>query len=95
MFDIADGFRSTRGVEMIQDIDRLSVVAILINRNNGRVVNAAQTTIAEYVAGIENLQGEDTQILEHYTIDGKRTNGFVKGLNILKLSNGKVVKVLK
>ena len=95
LFDITDGFRSTRGVEMIQDIDRLSVVAILINRNNGRVVNAAQTTIAEYVAGIENLQGEDTQILEHYTIDGKRTNGFVKGLNILKLSNGKVVKVLK
>ena len=95
LFDITDGFRSTRGVEMIQDVDRLSVVAILINRNNGRVVNAAQTTIAEYVAGIENLQGDDTQILEHYTIDGKRTNGFVKGLNILKLSNGKVIKVLK
>ena len=95
LFDITDGIRSTKGIEMIQDVDRLSVVAILINRNNGRVVNAAQTSIAEYVAGIENLQGEDTQILEHYTIDGKRTNGFVKGLNILKLSNGKVVKVLK
>ena len=46
LFDITDGIRSSKGVEMIQDIDRLSVVAILINRNNGRVVNAAQTTIA-------------------------------------------------
>ena len=95
LFDITDGIRSTKGIEMIQDVDRLSVVAILINRNTGHVVNAAQTSIAEYVAGIENLKGDDTQILEHYTIEGKRTNGFVKGLNILKLSNGKVVKMLK
>lgn len=81
---------------MIQDKSKLKVVAILINRNNGKIVNAEQTAISDYSTGIEQtITNEKASVVERYSVDGKKLNHATKGINILKLSNGKVIKVVK
>jgi len=95
-FDLTNGIQSRYGIEMIQDKSKLKVVAILINRNNGKIVNAEQTTISDYSTGIEQTTADEkVSVVERYSVDGKKLNHAIKGINILKLSNGKVVKVIK
>ncbi len=92
-FDLTNGIKSEYGVELIQDKSKLSVVAILINRNNGHIVNAEQTTIADCSTGIEETEvNQNVTVVGIYSIDGKKLNQTRPGVNILKLSNGKVVK---
>ena len=95
-FDLTNGIKSYYGVNLIQDKSKLKVVAILINRDNGRVVNAEETTIDDYSTGINGVATtQDNSVVGIYTIDGKKLNAMVKGVNILKMSNGKVIKVMK
>ena len=92
-FDLTNGIKSSRDVEMIQDKSKLSVVAILINRNNGTIVNAEQTTISGYSTGIVPVEtDEKVTVVDIYSIDGKKLSQPRQGVNILKLSNGKVIK---
>ena len=46
-------------------------------------------------SGINELQnGSDAKVVARYTADGQLVSVPVKGLNILKLNNGKIVKVI-
>ena len=95
-FDISDGIQSYyTGDELIQDKTQLYVVALLIDRNTGVIVNAAKSDIAaEGMTGITNVETSDgeAEIIGRYTIDGKAISEPVKGINIIKYSNGKTVK---
>ncbi len=42
--------------------------------------------------GIENINGVDNNVAAQYTIDGRRINSSYKGIKIIKLNNGKIVK---
>ncbi len=77
--------------KLIQDKDKLSVVALLIDRSTGTIVNAAQTTIAD--AGetdvIEDITTSTTE-QTIYNLAGQRQTTLRRGINII---NGKKVIV--
>ncbi len=51
--------------------------------------------LANEVSGITEAQGtSEVKVVARYTADGRLVSAPVKGLNILKLSNGKIVKVI-
>lgn len=83
---------------LIQDKTRLSVVALLIDRNTGRIVNAAKTKVKQETADhidihLENdVDGSDVENV--YNVNGQRINGIQKGLNIVKSAGGSVRKVM-
>ena len=79
---------------LVQDKDKLSLTALLINKNNYAIVNAAQVPFG-YIAGIDGVT-TDTQNSEvaRYNVNGMRLSAPQKGLNIVKMANGKSVKVM-
>jgi thiol-disulfide isomerase/thioredoxin len=80
--------------KLIQNKSNLSLAALLINRNHGRIVNAAQVKLSSET-GINGVNTENVVETANYNIGGVRTSGKAKGLNIVRLSNGKVVKVIR
>lgn len=75
--------------------DNLYVVALLID-SQGNIVNAAkrQVAIAD-PAGIEGVETtSDNQPAARYTLDGRRVKTMQKGLNIIRMANGKAIKVI-
>lgn len=96
-FDISNGVKSSStSDELIQDKSKLKVVALLVNSSTGEIMNAAEVAISGGTNGISSVSASDENATEvaRYTIDGAKVNAPVKGLNIVKLSNGKSVKVV-
>ena len=78
------------------DVEQVYVVALLINAQ-GKIVNAAkqQITIAD-PSGIENVNATvNNEQSVHYTLDGRRVQTMQKGLNIVRMANGKTIKVIQ
>lgn len=101
-FDISKGIKSLtiqddakNGDDLIQDKDALEVVAILINRGTGAIVNADKVALGT-PAGINNAVTDSNSSSEvaRYSLDGVRLSAPQKGLNIVKLSDGRTVKVM-
>lgn len=80
--------------KLIQNKSNLSLTALLINRNHGRIVNAVQVKLFSET-GINGVNTENVVETASYNIGGVRTSGKAKGLNIVRMSNGKVVKVIR
>ena len=79
---------------LIQDKDMLSLTAILVNLNNLGIVNAAQVHLGAGAAGITDVQKDaNSTVVERYNLNGMRVNAPQKGLNIVKLADGRCVKV--
>lgn len=74
------------------------VVALVIDAETGEIVNAAKGKIfSSDPTGINNITPDTTgssEVVARYTANGKQITAPVKGLNILKLANGKTVKVM-
>lgn len=80
--------------DLIQNYDNLTLSALLVNLNSCAVVNAAKVVLGKCAAGIENVNSEaNNNVVSRYNVNGMRINGAQKGLNIVKLANGKVVKM--
>lgn len=79
---------------LIQDKSKLKVVALLIDKSNGRILNASETSIQGDASGILSIGTDAAQPVEFYTIDGKLLNAPQKGLNIVKYADGSVKKVM-
>ena len=88
---------------LIQDKTKLTAVALLIDRTNGTIVNAARSAIADYGTGIGEVNGQSlmTDAPSAYDLSGrqivnsKSSNGKLpKGINIIRMSDGTVKKVL-
>ena len=80
--------------DLIQNKDNLTISALLVNLNSLAVVNAAKVVLGKTAAGIEDVNSEaNNNVVSRYNVNGMRINGAQKGLNIVKLANGKVVKM--
>ena len=80
---------------LIQDKSKLKVVALLIDRSTGLIVNAAQTAIEEYnptaINGVSAFsEGEGTV----YTLGGQKVTSPQRGINIVRMQDGTCKKVL-
>ena len=87
---------------LIQDKSKLKAVAMLIDRTNGTIVNAAQADIMAHGTGIAAVASSGSNKAEAiYSVDGRQivngklSNGKLpRGLNIVRMSDGTVRKVL-
>lgn len=80
--------------DLIQNYNNLTLSALLVNLNSLAVVNAAKVVLGNCAAGIEDVNSEvNNNVVSRYNVNGMRINGSQKGLNIVKLANGKVVKM--
>ena len=80
--------------DLIQNYDNLTLSALLVNLNSCAVVNAAKVVLGKCAAGIEDVNSEaNNNVVSRYNVNGMRIIGAQKGLNIVKLANGKVVKM--
>lgn len=81
---------------IIQDKSKLSVCAVLLDTNSGKVVNANKGKViawGESSISSELVREEGLEI-ERYTVDGRKIQRPVKGINIVKYSNDRVLKEL-
>ena len=77
----------------IQDKTKLNAYAVLIDTNSGKVINASQCKVIE--AGetvISSVNNEQVVEVARYTADGRQVNQPVEGVNLVKYSDGSVVK---
>lgn len=80
--------------DLIQNYNNLTLSALLVNLNSLAVVNAAKVVLGNCAAGIEDVNSEaNNNVVSRYNVNGMRIDGAQKGLNIVKLANGKVVKM--
>ena len=84
---------------LIQDKSKLTAIALLIDRTDGSIVNAARSEIADAaapvdaIAGVEN--GRSADVAGYYGIDGKRLSAPARGVNIVKYRDGRTEKVIR
>lgn len=80
---------------LIQGYDHLKLAVLLLNNNNGQVVNAAQVKLVD-PAGINGAVKDNSNAAEvaRYSFDGRKLDAPVKGLNIVKMADGSSKKVL-
>ena len=77
--------------------DEVYAVALVIDNNTGEILNAAKAKVktAEVPDGITTTDtAEQTDEVARFTLDGKRIAEPQKGLNLVRMANGKVVKVI-
>lgn len=81
---------------LIQDKTKLRAVALLIDRSNGTIVNAAQSAIEEDATGIQAVENGGMSISDNqwFDISGRKLQTSQKGINIIRMSDGTVKKVL-
>ena len=73
---------------------KLYIVALLVD-SQGKIINADKQpiTVAE-PSGIENVSTTDSEQTASYTLDGRRIQTMQKGINIVRMANGKTMKVV-
>ena len=79
---------------VIQDKDKLTICAVIFDRNNGQIINSAFAKVDKTNAINEVNSSEDVYEVERYTAAGTRINAPERGINIVKFSDGSVKKVL-
>ena len=88
---------SITGKKLIQDKSKLNVIALLIDRSNGTIVNTSQTTIGDYTTGIndEIMMKQEKTPGTVYDMSGRRVSSPLKrGLYIIngKKNYSKIIK---
>ena len=82
---------------VIQDKTKLKAVAMLIDRTNGTIVNSAQATIVDYATGIKSatLNEKEQMINDNlFDLSGRKLSNIQQGINIIRMNDGTVKKVL-
>ena len=81
-------------LDLIKD-KNLKVVAYVVNKLTGEVLNANEVALADYDAtGIQTISNQTNSVSARYNAAGQLITTPQKGLNIIKLSTGKTVKVI-
>lgn len=75
--------------------DEIYVVALVIDNTTGKIANAARAKVGGST-GITSIDGDSANATEvaRYTIDGRQTSAPVKGINLVKMSDGRIMKVI-
>lgn len=75
-------------------LDQIYVVAMLLDKTSGRIINAGKARVTGST-GIEDVTtGTEATVVARYTVNGVQVSAPVKGVNILKMSDGTTRKVL-
>lgn len=75
-------------------LDQIYVVALLLDKKTGAIVNAGRARVTGST-GIEDVTtGSEATVVARYTVNGVQVSAPVKGVNILKMSDGTTRKVL-
>ena len=81
--------------ELLQDPEQLKVVAIVFNTKTGQVVNVEEVKVGEASEVVLPMTETATSSAkEFYTIDGRRVDTLHRGVNIVRLPDGSVRKVI-
>lgn len=72
-----------------------ALIVMLIDKTDGHIVNAQQTPLGENeVTGIQNVVDKHTEAVKGiYSLDGHPLQHLQHGMNIIRMSNGKVTKI--
>ena len=96
--DVAQEFTFTEklptSTTLIQDKAKLKAIALLLDRTTGTIVNAAQTYIEDDPTSISSVPTEADVPAARYAIDGRMLSTPQKGINIIRMTDGTVKKVL-
>lgn len=94
---IARKYVST-GLPVIQHKTLLNVIALVIDKQSGTIINAAKCRVAPAAndTGVRNVavRRNVSSSRRIYSVDGRLLPGMTKGLNIVRDSDGRVYKVL-
>lgn len=84
---------------LAQDHERLNIIAILYDKTQKKVVNCNKAHIVRYdeaLAGIQSVTTDaSTAAPAFYSLDGKRLSAPTSGVNIVRMADGRVVKIMK
>lgn len=94
-FDLAT-IVNTNKQSLIQDVNKLSVVALFIDKATGRILNANKAQVSgKNINGIASVTtAQDNAITEVYDLSGRRLQTLQKGVNIARTADGRTVKVV-
>ena len=80
---------------LIQDKSKLKVAALLIDQSTGSIVNATQVAIKDYdPTAIYSIGAATSTEAARYALDGRQISAPQHGINIVKMSDGSVRKVM-
>lgn len=85
---------SISGNSLIQDKSKLKAIALLIDRLDGTIVNAAQSEIHEHGTAVSSVTADSNVPAARYTLDGRMLQTSQKGINIVRMNDGTVKKIL-
>ncbi len=87
---------SIEGNQLIQDKDKLSLVAMIIDNADGHIVNAAKVAIGESSLSMrEEIIGDYTpEVSAIFDICGLRRDKLGNGINIVRYSDGSSKKII-
>lgn len=85
-----------QGESLVQDVNKLFVVALLVDSATGRIANACKAPVVTDPTGISSPADSNTGTGRtiYYTPSGRQLDHPCKGVNIVRRANGKVVKVM-
>ena len=72
------------------------VIAVVLDKKTGAIVNAGKSKVADFgTTGIENVNNNtEATVVARYNVNGVQIAAPVKGINIVKMSDGTTRKVL-
>jgi len=87
---------NNNGDAMELDVNKLKVVAIIVNNETGEVLNANKCSVTNPTAieVVDKNEGK-SNVVVYYDLGGRQTKSLQRGLNIVRMSDGTVRKVLK
>lgn len=93
-FTLAEATSKKYRVSLVQKLWKLRVVAMLLNAD-GEIVNAAKCNVSTPagVNGVESSMDEPVEVAR-YSLDGRLLSEPERGVNIVKMSDGTVRKVM-
>lgn len=81
-------------LEKALKLDQIYVVALLLDKKTGAIVNAGRARVTGST-GIEDVTtGSEATVVARYNVNGVQIAAPVKGINIVKMSDGTTRKVL-
>lgn len=92
VFASVDNAETIYGQKIVQDLNQLSVVAMLIDTSDGHIANAAKTHVTS--PGAVDTVGDDTSAVavEWYSVDGRRLSAPCGGicLKVTRYADGSI-----
>lgn len=80
----------------VKNADNVNIITLLIDNKTGEILNADMVKASNFVSGINGVTTDDANATEsvRYNASGQVITAPQHGLNIIKMSNGSVKKVI-